>query len=240
MLLPQLTPEDESLAVLTELYPAYLALVDARLVDQEPSPRQSSTRPPNKTSDVSLRESLLTTLYHHGILASLSHLSSGPDLGSTISSPLTSLLLRQIPPVFQRLGIATAKHLQSLLPMLRATLMDPFVLIIAPPHDIVSPTLDVLETVISLCGPRVKDRWFGEILRGLVACWCNCVDELGDLKGSNDKPADDKKGHISDIMRRLQVIVNMLQGVVDQDEFKAVKTRLIQEEKDLKGLFSNE
>ncbi|EXJ94166.1 hypothetical protein A1O1_02559 [Capronia coronata CBS 617.96] len=270
LMLPPLTPEGESLDVLGELYPAFLALVDARFgksdddgkveVEVEvdviaptstknpPTQVTSNTKNPttpaitnttdatttkrpnagvgSETSDMGtrhqrqhqqtqtdirphpdprdkqLRLSLLTTLYRHGISASLAHLASSASgsLSSSTSPMLTTYLLTQIPPVFNRLGITSVKHFQTLLPTLRVSLMDPFILV-APampmpipqkrergmngkptttttPMTMVQAILDVLQCVIRVGAPRVRDKWYPEILRGVVGCWCNCVDEL--------------------------------------------------------------
>ncbi|KAL6248354.1 hypothetical protein RBB50_004609 [Rhinocladiella similis] len=219
-LLPTLTPEDESLSVLCELYPAYIALVDARFCYSSPG---TLTSPESKA-----RDDLLTALYRHGVMASLEHLSSTTSFSSTISVNLTVLLLRQISPVFERMGISSVRHLKGLLPMLRTGLMDPFVLV-AP--EMVSAVLDVVECVISVCAPRVKEKWYPEILRGLVGCWCNCVDESegGGTSGTSK--------HLPQTMARLAKIVKILGEVVDENEWKDVTRRLVHEERELKELF---
>ncbi|KIW21377.1 hypothetical protein PV08_01957 [Exophiala spinifera] len=222
-LLPTLTPEDESLSVLSQLYPAYTALVDAMFC-YSPSPEKLTAM------DHRARNDLLTALYRHGIMSSLEHLSSAASLSSTISVSLTVFLLRQIPPVFERTGISSVLHLKGLLPMLRAGLMDPFILV-AP--ELVSAVLDVVECVISVCTPRVREKWYPEILRGLVGCWCNCLDES---EGDSGTSATSK--HLPETMARLTNIVKDLAEIVDKNEWKAVTRRLVDEEQDLKELFS--
>ncbi|EXJ84761.1 hypothetical protein A1O3_05433 [Capronia epimyces CBS 606.96] len=364
LLLPPLTPEDESLAVLRELYPAFLALVDARFVDlglgtaapkwqdtvaaattatttatataaatttsDTTVPTLVTTTPATKTGNAAevrgvvvdtttgggadtrtggsdakqpiltttttipststptsthpqskpqssrriqpagqapdsdqareykLRSSLLTALYRHGISASLSHLSSSASesLGSTTSTLLTTHLLAQIPPVFERLGIACVRHFQTLLPMLRLSLMDPFTLA-APP--MVLAALDVLACVVVLGGPRVRDKWYPDILRGCVGCWCNCVDEIeveGEGEGEREVEVevDDaaktttttnptvnakakKAAQLQPVMARLKTLVAALRRVVPPDEWLDLHTRLLAEEGELADLF---
>ncbi|KAJ9639073.1 hypothetical protein H2204_003981 [Knufia peltigerae] len=223
-LLPTLTPEDESLSVLRELYPAYIALVDAMFC--------YSSSPSKLTSAESkARDDLLTSLYRHGIMASLEHLSSATSFSSTISVSLTVFLLRQVPPVIERMGISSVRHLKGLLPMVRAGLMDPFILV-AP--EMVSAVLDVVECVISVCTPRVKEKWYPEILRGLVGCWCNCIDEN---EGSGTTSASK---YLPETMTRLTKVVKMLGDIVDETEWKDVTRRLVDEEPDLKELFEQD
>ena len=214
-LLPTLTPEEESLALFRTLYPAYLAVVDA-WYPTDPADGAESKK----------RDSLLTALYRHGIMASIEHLSSAGSFSSTISVRLTTFLLTQIPPVFERMGLSSVRHLQGLLPMLRTGLMDPFILV-AP--EMVFAVLDAVESVIRVGAPRVKERWYPEILRGLVGCWCNCLDEL---------ESDPKmKTAVDEVMKRLKRSVGMLRDVVDKKEWKDATERLEQEEAALTELF---
>ncbi|KAL2426903.1 hypothetical protein ABEF95_002266 [Exophiala dermatitidis] len=371
MLLPPLTPEEDSLAVLTELYPAFLALVDARFVNlglndetgvrkdvpmsesttssppapaqktaaggaivevtdpdvqmdtdgkphcenvgqasgttstpipsPTPVPRteaeevhihnttthstaQSSSRTSTNSSqpqqsridkkttiipqdaepevqkEIHLRLSFLTLLYRHGILRSLHHLTSSASesLGTTTSVPLTTFLVHQICPVFRRLDIVSVKHLQSLVPMLRVSLMDPFLLTTtrtaAPPEKDVSlslpvAVLDVFDCIVALCTPRIRDRWYPEILRGVVACWLNCVDDVletteSDMSKSKSLGAAadaDTNPHLKAVMDRLKSLVKLLGSgrVVPPAEWESVRNRLVGEEKDLEALFGS-
>ncbi|EHY54227.1 hypothetical protein HRR83_008198 [Exophiala dermatitidis] len=358
MLLPPLTPEEDSLAVLTELYPAFLALVDARFVNlngetgvrkdisvsrSTPSPTPASAQksaaaggiredvqmgtdvkphranadPPSGTTstpipsptqiprteaeevhihnpthsiaqssnhtstnssqpqskkttiipqdagpevqkEIHLRLSLLTLLYRHGILRSLHHLTSSASgsLGTTTSVPITTFLVNQICPVFRRLDIVSVKHLQSLVPMLRVSLMDPFLLTSTTTEKDASlslplAVLDVLDCIVALCTPRIRDRWYPEILRGVVACWLNCVDDvLLETTGSGDKSKSKSVGavagadatqHLKTVMDRLKSLVRLLGSgqVVPKAEWESVRNRLVGEEKDLEALFGS-
>lgn len=197
----------------------------------------------NKNTDPNL-----TWLYRHGIIAGIQHLSSSGSFSSTISASLTGFLLSQIPPVFERMGIASVRHFQGLLPMLRAGLMDPFILA-AQPEDMVFPVLDVLECVIRVGAPRVRDRWWPEILRGVVGCWCNCVDESHgarldkNKKGGSDEGRDrvhcvgESDQRLDRVMERLKDLVKMLGAVVEREEWDEAVERLVAEESDLRELF---
>ncbi|KAL2437057.1 hypothetical protein ABEF95_016138 [Exophiala dermatitidis] len=358
MLLPPLTPEEDSLAVLTELYPAFLDLVDARFVklngetgvrkdisvsrstpsptpasaqktaaaggitevtdpdvqmvtdvkphrenvdqasgpssttstsiprtkaeevhihDSTSSPAQSNHTSTNSSQsyfkkttiipqdagpedqkEIHLRLSLLTLLYRHGILRSLHHLTSSASgsLGTTTSVPLTTFLVNQICPVFRRLDIVSVKHLQSLVPMLRVSLMDPFLLTSTTTEKDASlslplAVLDVLDCIVALCTPRVRDRWYPEILRGVVGCWLNCVDDvLLETTGSGDKSKSKSVGavagadanqHLKTVMDSLKSLIRLLGSgqVVPKAEWESVRNRLVGEEKDLEALFGS-
>ena len=242
LLLPTLTFEEDSLTVLSEVYHAYLGVVDARFIklvsvrkgiwlDDKANSGVTSAM----NEDFTRYQNMLTLVYRHGIMASLSHLSSSSDSFSNTSSvPLTTFLLRQFPEVFTRMDIHTVKHFQELLPMVRAGLADPFVLL--APH-IVYALLDVLECVIKVGKPRVQVKWWTEILRGLVLCWLNCVDDI-DGKVTSEGPVP-KKGEFAceGVMARLKWTMKTLSDVVEEKEFQAVLERLIEEEGDLKGLF---
>ncbi|KIV87285.1 hypothetical protein PV11_02840 [Exophiala sideris] len=210
-LLPTLTPEEESLTVLGSVIPAYLALLDVTTnTNVDSSHRTGGTE-------------RLTWLYRHGIISGIEHLSSSGSFSSTISVRLTTFLLSQIPNVFERMGIASVRHFQDLLPMVRAGLMDPFIL--AAPEMVVA-VMDVLDCVIRVGAPRVKEKWWPEILRGVVGCWCNCLDE-----------SDSKREEVDTVMNRLKGVVKSLGSVVDREEWESAVGRLIDEEGDLKELF---
>ncbi|OAP64835.1 hypothetical protein AYL99_00807 [Fonsecaea erecta] len=238
LLLPTLTPEEDSLLVLRELYPAYLVLVEARFVKLQVAMTEGVDISIGKKSDAGAtsamaedfmaREAMLTKLYRHGIMASLSHLSSATDsFSNTISAPLTTFLLKQIPLIFRRLGIHAVKHLQTLLPMMRVALMDPFVL--AAPAMALA-LLDVLAVVVEVCAPRVRDKWWAEILRACVACWCNCFDEQGAAAGEGTAKA------LQEIMNAVKGVVKTLRDVLGKEQWGDVKAKLLAEEKDLNGL----
>ena len=236
LLLPALTPEEESLEIMMELYPALLGVVDARfvkLIAIADATWSGEKTDPGKTlaigEEIVRYQDLLTMVYRHGAMASLSHLSpSSAGFSNTTSVPLTTFLLQQIPGVFRRMGIHTVKHFQTLLPVMRIGLMDPFILV-AP--EIVFAMLDVLSCVIEVGKPRIKEKWWVEILRGLVLCYLNCVDDK-DFDGA-------RKAVVNDMMARLKAVVQTLEKTVGQAEWGGVKTRLVEEEDELKDLFGD-
>ncbi|KAK5060156.1 hypothetical protein LTR84_010040 [Exophiala bonariae] len=225
MLLPTLTPEEESLEVLTALYPAFFAVVDARYRTGKVTAEQSV----GDSNEFAGRQERLKLLLRHGVLASLSHLSAGQSFSTSISISLTTYLVSQIAPVMTRMGIDGVRYLREFLPMMRGGLMDPFAL--AAP-DLVKEILRVYVVVLDECEPRVRELWWSEILRGLVGCWVNCLDEL-------DVTRSESKGGVQEIQAVLKEVTRRLGQVVDKDKWAAGRKRLLGEEEDLTGLFED-
>ncbi|KIW63799.1 hypothetical protein PV04_08771 [Phialophora macrospora] len=251
LLLPTLTPEADSLVLLKEMYAAFLGVVDARFVTLRLKLRAPSIQTPasegdehGDDKDFIPYQAMLTLIYRHGVMASLAHLGSAGNAGSlsnTMSVPLTVFLLRQIPPVFASMGIHAVKHFQGFLPMLRASLMDPFILM-AP--EMVGAILDIVDCVFDVGRARVQQKWWPEVLRGLVGCWVNCVDEIENenatenVKKSKSTTAwNTRLTPLEDIMARLKRSVQTLGEIVGPDGWSVVKTKLVDEEDDLKALF---
>lgn len=235
LLLPSLTDEKESVALLGELYPAFLAVVSARFIKLatiQSGGTWEGAKPGSGATwaigDEYMRyQDMLTLVYRHGVVASLSHLSSSSDgFSNTISVSLTTLLAKQIPPIFTRMEVHAVKHFQTLLPMLRAGLMDPFAL--AAP-GMVDATLDVINCVIEVGRVRVQEKWWPEILRGLVGCWMNCLDER-DEKGARNQA-------VREVTKKLKGSVKALGEAVGEEEWKDVTHQLVLEEEDLRALF---
>ncbi|RVX67202.1 hypothetical protein B0A52_08636 [Exophiala mesophila] len=223
MLLPTLTPEAESLLVLTWLYPAFLSTIDARYITSLNHP--THTFPDRASKDYINRQNHLKLVLRHGVLASLNHLSAGQSFTNTISVQLTVFLVRQLPPIINSIGIESVRYLKEILPMMRAGLMDPFVLVAS---ELVLEILSVLETIMTACGPRIAQKWWPEILRGCVTCWLNCVDE-----------GWPKREALRDVEAGLKKVVRCLSGIVDDKEWTDTATQLMDQEEDLKPLFIN-
>lgn len=233
MLLPTLTPEDESLEVLTALYPAFLAVLDATYATQTRTAgaavNAAAARSVDDVKEFTRRQERLKLLLRHGVLASLSHLSSAQSFSSSVSIPLTTHLVSQIKPIVSRMGIDSVRYLREFLPMLRGGLMDPFAL--AAP-DLVMEILSVFVVVLDVCGPRVRELWWPDILRGLVGCWVNCLDEI-------DVTTSESKARVQEIQTRLKEVTRRLGQVVETDDWAAGKKKLLAEEEDLAALFED-
>ena len=219
-LFPTLTPEEESLQLYQTLYPAYRALVQARfhVVKQE-----------NHVGGLEedSRQKYLTLLLRHSLLHSLSHLFTGSGLGSTTSVKLSTFFISQLSWLISDIGLAFVVHLQYILPLLRNVLMDPFG---TTSPELLLFSVKACQKVVEVCRPRIKERWWGEVLRGVVGCWVNVVDEMGDLK-------DTKIRHgLEDVMKELKMLAHLLEDVVGED-FADAKRVLLVEEPELQGLF---
>ena len=260
-LLPTLTPEDESLMLLEALYPAYRSLVRARFphhsnndnaqqtdtdattsdpvsAKREAAPKPTSTSTSTDTDpEHTLRTTYLTLLLRHQLLHSLHHLSTGSGTGTTISVPLSTFLISQLPALFTDLGAPSTSHLQSTLPLLRNVLLDPFGT--AAP-ELLLATARCLQGIVRVTWARIRDRWWGEVLRGAVACWVNLCDEEADLDVKEKERDRAAKRKLSEVKTELKLLVWLLEDVVRQQVFGAVRRELVMEEPLLEGLFEGD
>lgn len=253
-LLPTLTPEDESLMLLKDLYPAYRSLVRARFPHSN-GDQQTDTTTPNQVTNGSakreaapkptttttttepdpehtLRTTHLTLLLRHQLLHSLHHLSTGTSTGAstTLSIPLSTFLISQLLTLLTDLGPPSTSHLQSILPLLRNVLLDPF----GPAApELLLATARCLQGIVRVTWARVRDRWWGEVLRGAVGCWVNVCDEEGDL----DVKEQERATKLRKAKTELKLLVWLLEDVVGQQDFGAVRRELVKEEPLLEGLF---
>ena len=223
MLLPTLTPEDESLLVLERLYPASLALVNARFNVSISTKGNVSVKGQTSTeSEDDKKQKYLKLLLRHGLLASLSHLGAGT---STSFIPLTTKLVEQLSPLVKTMGLTAVTDLHNILPMLRNLLSDPFG---SASPELLLATLASMKTFIQVCEPRITSRWWPECLRGLVACWCNIIDEEEDAKN---------KEALAEVKSALIETTELLGTVVKNEEWAYAKKRLLAEAEDLDDLF---
>ena len=248
MHLPTLTPEKDSLKLLSELYPAFRALVEVRFPATRPPENQyrtplsirsvAKTPQTNKlgpksavptlspsktlvlpnTKDKDARQSMLDLMLRHGILASYAH--------ATDYVRITTLLLHEASYVVSAMGIYAAKYLQTLLPLLRGVLSDPFA---TASTALLLSALECLEALIGVCWPRIRDKWWGECLRGIVACWVQLEDDERDQKR--------KTQDLEEVKKKLRQTSELLANIVGED-FIATKQQLEQEHASLKELFS--
>ena len=238
MMLPTLTPADESLAVMRELYPAFHALMRARFVGLSPSPTTEDETRFATTPEISSRIKSLTLLLRHAVLAGLSHLSAGTSsTPGTQNIELTTFLTTQLRLTISALGVYAVRDLNAIIPMMRGILMDPFVT--AAP-ELLLAALEVLDGVCEVCAERVREKWWEEVLRGLVGCWCVVLDEEEEEEEGVDEEARRKgkrQKDLSEVSRRLKGVTRSLGQVVSKDEWQAAKEQLLEEEEDLEGLF---
>lgn len=218
--LPTLTEEEDSIALYKQLYPAYLGLVQARF--QYVGQTMTS-------ADNSQKQLYLTLLLRHQLLHSLTHLSTGSGLGSTISPRLSTLLLGQLSNVVRDMGASASLHLQTLVPLLSNIMSDPFS--IAAPHMLLAAA-GALKVLIEVCCLSLS-LWWKDLLRATVTCWLV-------LKDDDDRRSDEADSQtIPDIQDHLRNIVKHLRVQVGRD-FVDAEQRIVLQEEDLNDLFSTE
>lgn len=232
LLLPTLTPETDSITILSPLYTAYLSLITASFptLPSNTPPKPTPTTPSPKLE--TQRQSHLTHLLRHGILASLTHLNAGTN---TSHPKIVTLLLTKLVPTLEMMGVYATPHLQHLLPLLRGVLTEPFALAAAP--EMVCAALEGMEVLVRGCRERIGARWWGEVLRGCVGCWCEVLDEEEEEGEEGGKGA--KEG-LGEVKRRLRVVVGLLGEVVEEREWEEARRRMVEEEGGLRGLFEKE
>jgi hypothetical protein len=229
MMVPTLTEEETSLKILRPLYTAFFAVVDAGV----PAPIEGNDKAAEDdhgmllTPVQSQRNKYYTLLLRHGIFAALLHLNTAESAGPTYVELIT-FLLRQLRLTIARLDVFAVKDFHVVIPMMKAVLMNPFSLVNSP---LIRACLDVYTVCIEVGWVRVAERWWTEILRALVGCWVNVIDELE--MGVDEE----KKTVLAKVQGRLRSVAKSLGGVVDEEEWKQAKIKLCKEEEELRGLF---
>lgn len=157
---PTIVPEDESVELLSVVYPALLTLAQVRFPMDLPS---GSKRP---SSDVQReRTKYFDRILRDGIL-------QGYDIAGQYPRVVT-LLFQKLVSVLNGLGPESIKHLMYVLPVLTGTLSHSGS-VGHPP--LLFADIEAIQTVIRTCWPRMT-KWKGEVLKGLTLCWLQ-ADEL--------------------------------------------------------------
>ncbi|KAJ5611084.1 hypothetical protein N7510_007803 [Penicillium lagena] len=168
--LPTITPEDTSLNLLGAAYPALRGLFQ-------------TAYSPETNSEV--YTSHMTKILRANLISSFHHISSStPTSISTTTSAsfpyprLSTFLTKQISVWVNELGIHTTKYLQDLVPILYATLSNPFGTAHPP---LLLAAANVTRAVVANAHPRIW-RWRGEILSGLCTCWLHVLEDEKEKK----------------------------------------------------------
>lgn len=225
-LLPSLMEEEDSIVMFQAIYPAWRTVVKARfqgLVDVKEQNSQSIT-------ELQLRVRYLHMLFRHSLLYGLNHLSVGGGLGTTSYPKLGRFFVSQISWIFTDLGIEAVAGLKDILPLLQNVLIDPFVMSCPA---LLFETCRALQQIACVCWPRIRDRWWVEILRGVVQCWLNIVDDLPDVKNEKQKQV------LADVQQQLKILTALLEDIVGE-EFVSGKRTLVASESLLEDLFDGD
>ncbi|RAH49908.1 tRNA adenylyltransferase [Aspergillus brunneoviolaceus CBS 621.78] len=193
--LPTITPEDDSLRLLSTAYPALHALLETSYATGGSS---SSSNKPEFTAGLTktLRDNLITSFHHISSTNPITSPSASSALTSFPHPRLSTLLLTEIQRMTTALGIESTKYLQETIPLIYSTLTNPFGTAHPP---LLFAAVGVARAVILNAHPRVW-RWRTEILGGVCPCWLNVVDEEREIRAA-----------AGGILGRLK---NELQGVV--------------------------
>lgn len=224
MLLPTLTPESESLALLRQLYPAFRALTSAThpmeplsISTQKGQPGEmlfesSAAEDKKSHSHRAPRQQMLDTILRHGILASYNHASD--------HVAIAAFLIQEAAFVVEDMRINAVKYLSQLLPLLRSILTNPLGAAYPP---LLEAACDLLSSLITNCKPRIASTWWVECLRMCVGCW---VIVRIDLPGSTP------------VQMKLVTVVQSLRDIVGYEGFDETADTLIAEDDELKDLFN--
>lgn len=198
LLLPSLTPEKESLQILSSLYPAYRALVKASFLTNSstlPSdPVKLIVLPPERTTasrqaldQHNKRQAMLDRILRSGILAGYMHASENVKIAT--------LLVSEMSDVIAMMGASSAKYLSTLLPLLRSILTNPLGIAHQP---LLRCAAMALQELILQCWPRIVAIWWQECLRAVVGLWLLLSEED---QSNTQELRDDAKGLIDLLLR---------------------------------------
>jgi hypothetical protein len=232
MMIPTLTEAKTSLKVLQPLYTAFFAVVDAGLaVPDDGSEKGAEGDGSIRLTPIqSQRNEYHTLLLRHGIFAALLHLNTPEPAGPT-HVELVTFLLRQLRLTMLRLDVFAVKDFHVVIPMMKAILTNPFSLADGP---LIRDCLDVYTACIEVGWVRVAERWWIEILRALVGCWINVIDEL------EIGPDEQKRSVLGRVRGRLRSVAKELGSIVDEVEWAQARMKLCKEEEELKEMFDEE
>lgn len=214
--IPTITPEKESVYLLSFAYPAIFTVIRTRFsavtkYQQCPDKPLNTKSKADLEKDSQLRIESLSRLVRHHIISSYLHTSSPrPTEDTSISSyphpSLSTLLLKQLAEAVTSLEIEAAKYLQDIVPLLSSTLTNPFGLAYVP---LLIAASQCYQSVILNCWPRLS-RWRGDILAGICTCWLRLCDEKEDGVSSNDEEPNDRE-HLRSILKRLVILLKAIE-----------------------------
>ncbi|PGH02452.1 hypothetical protein GX51_04620 [Blastomyces parvus] len=220
--LPTITPEAQSVHLLQYAYPALLAVIRARFPSPLLQPTSTPLRPtqarPKQDPESQKRVESLTRLLRHGILHSYHHTSNPRPIENTAISSyphprLSTLLISQLPPVISELGIHTTKHLQDLVPMISATLSNPFGTAFPP---LLAAAVEATRILVLNAWPRIW-RWRAELLGGLCACWLHICDDLVDIEiGTRGDNGSEQRAELLQLQCALKVVVAVVRIAIEE------------------------
>ncbi|KAI4123291.1 MAG: hypothetical protein LQ338_005340 [Usnochroma carphineum] len=190
--LPSLTPEEESLPLLNATYTALIALTQARFPDATP------------TTTTTSKIKALDAIFRYGILKGYAH------AGENVR--VASLLMRKSRDLVDVMGTYCVKHLKDLLPMISGILTAPFATAYPP---LVETAVETLRAVVVNGWPRVGYHR-GEILEGLVVCWCRI-----------DEEEEERRGELTGVKSGIEEVVRAVVQILRDDEVARAEIQML-------------
>lgn len=188
--LPSLTPEDESVVLLSAAIPALLILTHIA----HPILEDGNDVERDKALDQILRKAILHSYAHAG-----EHVR------------IAEVLLRQLQPLLVEMGIISVKHLKDTIPLVTNILSDP----LGPAHPpLLVEAAKALQSVVLNGWPRILG-WRGEVLRGICVCWIKVEEEGRDMVAEEK---DQLSGELKIVVEMLKAVVESEDGSVWEAE----------------------
>ncbi|CAK1358398.1 unnamed protein product [Cercospora beticola] len=208
--LPTITEEEESIPLLSSVYPALLTLARKRFPNEEPAPPTTTPLTPTARQKVQM----LDTIIRKGIIYGYSHCG-------TSNPKITTVLFSNLAIYLQELGIDSVKHPKFLIPTLSEALSSSTGTATIP--MLLSAT-DALQAVIRNAWPRMAG-YRGEVLKGVTLCWIKVMGGTGD--------------ELEQLRIKLKETVKLLGAAVKREcDFEAEKRLLLKADARLEGLFA--
>ncbi|GLB12037.1 hypothetical protein AtubIFM57258_009315 [Aspergillus tubingensis] len=203
--LPTITPEPDSIRLLTTAYPTLFLLLKTSYL---PKDKQTYTTELTKV----LRDNLIPSFHH------ISTLTPSSGTQSTLSSfphpKLSTLLLDKIHDSLFDLAVHTTKYLQEIIPLIYSTLSNPFGTAHPP---LLLAGVAVTRAMILNAHPRIW-RWRGEILGAVAACWLTVADEEAAERGK-----EGEKEELIKLKMQLKGVVYLLRMVLENPDEEIAK-----------------
>ncbi|KAF1990862.1 poly A polymerase C-terminal region-like protein [Aulographum hederae CBS 113979] len=229
--LPTLTPEAESVEILSAAFPALLQLVRTQFPAASLSGDQNQP-PPNEFSRTKARA--LDNILRTGIFTAYAHAGEHVRIASVLLTHLRSIT--------EELGIESVRHLKDVLPLLCRILSDPFGTAYMP---LLVAATKAMRTVTWEGRERIR-WWRSQVLSGLANCWIlvraqetsGHVDK-GDFAALKEELKDELR-KTAGVLREVVKQSKMDEDVDEGADFEVELGRLLENEPVIRGLFAGD
>ncbi|KAL1961125.1 hypothetical protein VTO42DRAFT_3070 [Malbranchea cinnamomea] len=224
--IPTVTPENESIHLLSFAYPAFFSVIHTRYPT---APASSSSPEPTSIlsaanqqkgaeADSSSRLTSLIRLLRHHILSSYTHISnprpvqpisSSVPIASYPHPRLSTFLLTQLAYLIPQMGTYITPHLQEIVPLVTETLTNPFGTACLA---LLMGAARVVRALVMNAWMRVW-RWRGEILTGVCTCWIHLDEDEADVRRVQGSEGMEE---LEKLRRVLKEVVKLLRIAVEE------------------------